>query len=270
MLRQQFAGSSNAGSLMYIDTDSKENAPDITPIPQNGADGYYSSVNDMVMQKIITAHRITSPMMFGIKEAGQLGGRAEVIDAFLLLLNQVIKPSRDTVNISVNNAGVEHNLCTVENRIEGTVNFNISGLLQNIGPHINQRFHATTIQWNTISYTSLIVQLYSIFRDQTPNKLVSMSINKARHLRVQGIAFEYTLASMQTLVNNLTLAELGRMEDAVIVTCRQGINVRTPWIVNQDPIRNTFTNADSAWSPAQNHNAGVKVIGPGAGGVIAI
>jgi hypothetical protein len=97
MLRQQFAGSSNAGSLMYIDTDSKENAPDITPIPQNGADGYYANVNDMVMQKIITAHRITSPMMFGIKEAGQLGGRTEVIDAYLLLLNQVIKPYQQNI-----------------------------------------------------------------------------------------------------------------------------------------------------------------------------
>jgi len=82
---------------MYIDTDSKENAPDITPIPQNGADGYYANVNDMVMQKIITAHRITSPMMFGIKEAGQLGGRTEVIDAYLLLLNQVIKPYQQNI-----------------------------------------------------------------------------------------------------------------------------------------------------------------------------
>jgi hypothetical protein len=97
MLRQQFAGSSNAGSLMYIDVDSKENAPDITPIPQNGADGYYSNVNDMVMQKILTAHRITSPMMFGIKEAGQLGGRSEVIDAYLLFLNQVIKPLQQNI-----------------------------------------------------------------------------------------------------------------------------------------------------------------------------
>lgn len=97
MLRQQFAGSSNAGSLMYIDVDSKENAPDITPIPQNGADGYYANVNDMVMQKILTAHRITSPMMFGIKEAGQLGGRSEVIDAYLLFLNQVIKPLQQNI-----------------------------------------------------------------------------------------------------------------------------------------------------------------------------
>ena len=82
---------------MYIDVASKEEAPVITPIPQNGADGYYTNVNDMVMQKILTAHRITSPMIFGIKEAGQLGGRSEVIDAYLLLLNQVIKPMQQDI-----------------------------------------------------------------------------------------------------------------------------------------------------------------------------
>jgi hypothetical protein len=97
MLREQYAGSGNAGSLMYIDVASKEEAPVITPIPQNGADGYYTNVNDMVMQKILTAHRITSPMIFGIKEAGQLGGRSEVIDAYLLLLNQVIKPMQQDI-----------------------------------------------------------------------------------------------------------------------------------------------------------------------------
>jgi hypothetical protein len=97
MLREQYAGSGNAGSLMYIDVASKEEAPVITPIPQNGADGYYTDVNDMVLQKILTAHRITSPMIFGIKEAGQLGGRTEVIDAYLLLLNQVIKPMQQDI-----------------------------------------------------------------------------------------------------------------------------------------------------------------------------
>jgi hypothetical protein len=191
-------------------------------------------------------------------------------DALKKFLNQVIKPSRDTVNISVNYAGVEHNLCTVENRIEGTVNFNISGLLQNIGPHINHRFGPTTIEWNTISYTSLIVQLYSIFI-QNPDKRVSMCIDKATHLRVQGIPFEYTGASMQHLVNNLTLAELGRMESRLITRYRNVINTTTPWIVNQDPIRNTFNIPVDAWSPALPHNGGgVTVIGPGAGGVIQI
>ncbi|MGY8866926.1 MAG: hypothetical protein ACKVJK_15115, partial [Methylophagaceae bacterium] len=61
------------------------------PIPQNGADGYYTTINDMVTQKILTAHRITSPMILGIKTPGQLGGRDETTDAYLLLVNTVIR-----------------------------------------------------------------------------------------------------------------------------------------------------------------------------------
>ena len=97
MLQLQYSGTNNAGNLMYIDVDSPENAPIITPIPQNGADGYYTTINDMVVQRILTAHRITSPMILGIKTEGQLGGRAEVIDAYLLLVNTVIRPFQQDI-----------------------------------------------------------------------------------------------------------------------------------------------------------------------------
>ena len=97
MLQLQYAGSSNAGSLMYMDVDSPENAPIITPIPQNGADDYYYNVNEMVVQEILTAHRITSPMILGIKTPGQLGGRDEMLDAYLLLLNTVIRPYQQDI-----------------------------------------------------------------------------------------------------------------------------------------------------------------------------
>lgn len=97
MLRAQYGGTDNAGSMMYIDVDSPDNAPIITPIPQNGADDYYYNLNEMVVQKILTAHRITSPMILGIKTEGQLGGRAETLDAYLLLLNTVIKPYQQEI-----------------------------------------------------------------------------------------------------------------------------------------------------------------------------
>jgi hypothetical protein len=96
-LRANYGGSENAGSLVYMDVDSPENAPVITPINQNGADDYYNAVNDISLQKILTAHRITSPMMLGIKTEGQLGGRDEVIDAFLLFNNTVIVPLQQDV-----------------------------------------------------------------------------------------------------------------------------------------------------------------------------
>ena len=97
MLKLQYSGTNNAGNLMYIDVDSPENAPKIEPIPQNGADGYYVAINDMVTQKILTAHRITSPMILGIKTPGQLGGRDEVTDAYLLLVNTVIRPYQQNI-----------------------------------------------------------------------------------------------------------------------------------------------------------------------------
>ena len=97
MLQMQYSGTNNAGNLLYMDLDDPANAPQVTPIPQNGADGYYTSINDMVMQKILTAHRITSPMILGIKTEGQLGGREEVIDAYLLLVNTVIRPFQQDI-----------------------------------------------------------------------------------------------------------------------------------------------------------------------------
>lgn len=97
MLRNQYGGAENAGNLIYMDVDSPENAPVITPIDSNGTDVYYTSINDLVTQKILTAHRITSPMMLGIKTEGQLGGRTETSEAYLLFTNTVIKPFQQAI-----------------------------------------------------------------------------------------------------------------------------------------------------------------------------
>jgi len=96
-LRDAYAGSDNAGSLIYMDVANKEEAPIITPIPQNGADGYYTTVNDMVVQKILTAHRITSPMILGIKTEGQLGGRTEMLEAYTHFQKTVIEPMQSDI-----------------------------------------------------------------------------------------------------------------------------------------------------------------------------
>jgi hypothetical protein len=96
-LRAAYAGSDNAGSLIYMDVANKDEAPIITPIPQNGADGYYTTVNDMVVQKILTSHRIVSPMLLGIKTEGQLGGRTEMLESQALFLKNVIEPKQSDI-----------------------------------------------------------------------------------------------------------------------------------------------------------------------------
>ena len=96
-LRSAYSGTDNAGSLMYMDVANRDQMPEIVPIPQNGADGYYTTVNDMVTQKILTGHRITSPMLVGIKTAGQLGGRDELLDAYSHYLTTVIYPMQSDI-----------------------------------------------------------------------------------------------------------------------------------------------------------------------------
>jgi hypothetical protein len=96
-LRDAYSGTDNAGSLMYMDVADRDQMPEITPIPQNGADGYYNVVNEMTTQKILTGHRITSPMLVGIKTEGQLGGRAELLDAYSHFLTTVIYPMQSDI-----------------------------------------------------------------------------------------------------------------------------------------------------------------------------
>ena len=96
-LRANYGGVNNAGTVMYMDVDSRENMPEITPIPQNGADGYYVAVNDMTVQKILTAHRISSPTILGIATQGALGQRNEMMDAMVLWQTTVIAPYQQDI-----------------------------------------------------------------------------------------------------------------------------------------------------------------------------
>jgi hypothetical protein len=98
MLRLQYEGTSNAGNMLYMDVADPSLKPDITPIPQNGADDYYTTLNDVVSQKILTSHRITSPMLLGIKSNTGLGNNAEEIEtSYRLFLNTVVLPFQQSI-----------------------------------------------------------------------------------------------------------------------------------------------------------------------------
>ena len=96
-LEGNYAGSSNAGSLIYMDVIDPQFKPIIEPIQSNNTDTYYTQINDMVMQKILTAHRITSPLLLGIQQPGALGNRNEMIDAYTLFQTTVINQLRKDI-----------------------------------------------------------------------------------------------------------------------------------------------------------------------------
>lgn len=96
-LRAQYTDVEGAGGVFYMDVADPTRAPIITPINATSGDQYYVDLNTSTTQKILTAHKITSPLLLGIQQAGSLGNRSEMMDAFLLFQNKVIKPYQQQI-----------------------------------------------------------------------------------------------------------------------------------------------------------------------------
>lgn len=78
-------------------SESKEKEPTLTPIQLSQADKQYTVLNELTVQNIMIGHRVTSPMLLGVKTEGQLGGRNELLQAHELYSNTVIKPFQNVL-----------------------------------------------------------------------------------------------------------------------------------------------------------------------------
>ena len=90
---------------------SKENAIDIVDLGQTSLTKEdFTNVNNLVQQEIFAGHQITSPMLFGIKTEGQLGGRSEIRDAYEIFNNTFVNERQqaheEVFNKLMNLAGV--------------------------------------------------------------------------------------------------------------------------------------------------------------------
>ena len=95
-IASKWSGTSNAGKFILAFNDNKESQAEITPIQLSDAHNQYQFLSSESTQKILVAHRIVSPMLFGIKDGGGLGNNAEEIKtASLLMDNTVIRPFQE-------------------------------------------------------------------------------------------------------------------------------------------------------------------------------
>jgi len=93
-INDKFSGSGNSGRILLSFNDGKETAPEIVPIQTNNASESYQFLSTEVVNKVLSGHRVTSPLLFGIRaEGGGLGSNAdELRDAYSLFNNTVIIP----------------------------------------------------------------------------------------------------------------------------------------------------------------------------------
>ena len=98
-INTKFSGSNNAGKILLSFSEGGDSAPTIEPIQMNDAQSAWVEMSKQSVNQILAGHRVTSPILFGIRaEGGGLGNNAdELRDAFSLFTNTVVIPFQNTL-----------------------------------------------------------------------------------------------------------------------------------------------------------------------------
>lgn len=96
-LERSFSGEENAGKLFLSFSDGQDRAPQITTI-DSANDDYYIVLEQRISSRILTAHRITSPLLLGIKDASGFSNNADEIEvAYAHFMGTVIEPIQEVL-----------------------------------------------------------------------------------------------------------------------------------------------------------------------------
>jgi len=86
-------GSENAGKPFIAFSEDKEHAPEVTPIAAVNSD-YYIQLDARITSRILSAHRITSPLLLGLYHGGSgfSSSADEIMVAYSHFISTVIRP----------------------------------------------------------------------------------------------------------------------------------------------------------------------------------
>jgi len=91
-LQNQYTGTDSANSLLVMFNQTKENAPSVERLQATDFDKQFDILNKTVQEELFIGHKVVNPMLMGVKTAGQLGGRNELIEAYELFKNVYVDP----------------------------------------------------------------------------------------------------------------------------------------------------------------------------------
>jgi hypothetical protein len=97
-IKQKLTGSENAGAFFINFNDNKDTAITIEPLEVSNAHEQYNYLSAEAKHQLMTAHRLTSPLLVGIKEGQGFSSNAdEITTAFEELMIHVIQPKQEII-----------------------------------------------------------------------------------------------------------------------------------------------------------------------------
>ena len=93
-LEMSIQGADNAGKVLTFFNEERDRGVEFTAFPINDADKQYQFLSEECTKQIMIAHRVTSPLLFGVRDGGGgLGSNTdEMRTALFIFQRQVIEP----------------------------------------------------------------------------------------------------------------------------------------------------------------------------------
>ena len=119
-LTASIQGAENAGKVLTFFNEERDRGVDFTPFPVSDMDKQFTTLVDQAVESILVSHRVTSPLLFGVRDGGGLGSNTdEMKTALRIFSRQVIDPFQrlitDATETLLSSFGVIANCTIVQN-----------------------------------------------------------------------------------------------------------------------------------------------------------
>jgi len=118
-IERSISGAQNAGKFIINFNETAAEAATFEAFPISDADKQYQFLSDLAERKTLQAHRVTTPLLFGIREGGGLGSNTDEMKQGLeIMMNKVIAPMRKLITRDLKgllqNEGIDANISFIE------------------------------------------------------------------------------------------------------------------------------------------------------------
>jgi hypothetical protein len=97
-IKRKLTGSSRAGTFMINFANGENSEITVTNLEINDAHKQWESLNEISQSKILTAHEVVSPMLFGVKDASGFSSNAdELAESERQTIERVVQPKQDSI-----------------------------------------------------------------------------------------------------------------------------------------------------------------------------
>lgn len=110
-VKKKFSGAGNAGKFVLSFNDNRDSRTTIDTLEISDIDKQYEFLSKETTTKIMLSHRVTSPLLFGIRGETGLGNNAEELkDSYILYYETVIKPFQQLIDKAIRAVLYKNNL----------------------------------------------------------------------------------------------------------------------------------------------------------------